>query len=131
MKLIYQAAQEEDIPSIFELNKQLIDQYEDIKIIDYEQVLKWVYQKIETYIQDYQVIFLGTNKVGYFYLHDEDGKMELDDLYILETYRGQGIGSQVLRDCLTQSKQRKRNLFYMCFLKIGEPFLYINHLVLK
>lgn len=50
MKLIYQAAQEEDIPSIFELNKQLIDQYEDIKIIDYEQVLKWVYQKIETYI---------------------------------------------------------------------------------
>ena len=57
MKLIYQAAKEEDIPSIFELNKQLIDQYEDIKIIDYEQVLKWVYQKIETHIQDYQVIF--------------------------------------------------------------------------
>ena len=115
MKLIYQAAQEEDIPSIFELNKQLIDQYEDIKIIDYEQVLKWVYQKIETHIQDYQVIFLGTNKVGYFYLHDKDGKMELDDLYILETYRGQGIGSQVLRDCLTQSKQRKRNLFLYVF----------------
>ena len=57
MKLIYQAAQEEDIPSIFELNKQLIDQYEDVKIIDYGQVLKWVYQKIETHIQDYQVIF--------------------------------------------------------------------------
>ncbi|MDB8544770.1 hypothetical protein PNV01_08135 [Turicibacter sanguinis] len=57
MKLIYQAAKEEDIASIFELNKQLIDQYEDVKIIDYEQVLKWVYQKIETHIQDYQVIF--------------------------------------------------------------------------
>ena len=57
MKLIYQAAQEEDIPSNFELNKQLIDQYQDVKIIDYEQVLKWVYQKIETHIQDYQVIF--------------------------------------------------------------------------
>ncbi len=48
-------------------------------------------------------------------MHDEDGKMELDDLYILETYRGQGIGSQVLRDCLTQSKQRKLNLFLYVF----------------
>lgn len=115
MNLSYQAGQEEDIQPIFELNKQLIDQYEAIEMIDYDRVLKWVYQKIETHIHDYQVVFLGTDKVGYFYLHDEYDKMELDDLYILKPYQNQGIGSQVLKNCLKLSAKRNRNVFLYVF----------------
>lgn len=117
MDLNYQAAQKEDINQIFDLNQKLIDQYENVEMIDYDRVMKWVKKKIETYIHDYQAIYYEGKKVGYLYLHDEADKLELDDFYILENYRNQGIGSQVLRDCLTISTKKQRELFLYIFSK--------------
>ena len=39
-----------DIEPIFKLNKALIDEYENIEIIDYQKVLLWVRNKIETHM---------------------------------------------------------------------------------
>ena len=105
MKLNYQLATNEDIQMIYQLNRSLINQYESIESINYEYVLKWVRDKIETHIHGYQVIWYEGKKVGYFYFHQEDGQLELDDLYIFEEYQSQGIGSEVLRDCVECAKQ--------------------------
>lgn len=36
-----------------ELNKALIDEYENIEAIDYQKVLSWVRNKVETHINEY------------------------------------------------------------------------------
>ena len=58
MNLQYRMADKEDIPKIYNLAKDLIDQYEDISAIDYEKVLAWVNRKIETHISEYCCDFM-------------------------------------------------------------------------
>lgn len=115
MGIQYQNADQQDIDIIFQLNQQLIQKYENIEAIDYDRVLKWVYQKIKQQISQYQSIWLAGEKVGYFFLHDEGDQLELDDLYIFDCYQRQGIGSHVLKECLQVAKQRQRNLFLYVF----------------
>ncbi len=46
---------------------------------------------------------IKNKKAGYFRFAAEEGKYELDDLYILPEYRGQGIGSRVMEYCLKKA----------------------------
>lgn len=87
MKLTFESADESDIDAIFRLNKEQIDTYENIEIIDYDKVLKWVCQKIHNHICKYVCVFYNIEKVGYYFFHQEDGKMEIDDLYVLPQFR--------------------------------------------
>lgn len=103
MDLTYKNADESDIECIFNLNKNLIDQYEDIKSIDYEKVLLWVHKKIERHIYEYKCIIFEGKKVGYYFFHKVDSKMEMDDLYVFEGYRNLGIGTTVLNNCFEET----------------------------
>ncbi len=47
--LKFKQANEKDIECIFKLNKELINKYENIHMIDYERVMTWIYQKIKKY----------------------------------------------------------------------------------
>lgn len=109
MKLVYKQAQKEDIECIYDLSKHLVDEYENIENIDYEKVMNWIYEKIQMNIADYTCIYLDDNKVGYVHFSEEDGMHEIDDLYIFEAYQNQGIGTQVIQDCITQAK----NIIYL------------------
>ena len=99
MRMMYLPAAREDAPRIYQLCKQLIDQYEDVNSIPYEKVLAWVEEKIESGILSYTRIEIEGQTVGYFHLcRSDDGRLELDDFYILEPYRGKGIGTEVLKE---------------------------------
>ena len=100
MILQYTPAEISDIPEIFVQAKHLIDTYEDIASIDYAKVLLWVKQKIAANIRDYCCVTADGEKCAYFRLCDNG---ELDDLYVLPTYQGCGIGSEILRKCITDS----------------------------
>lgn len=101
MILHYAAAAKEDAARIYGLCKCLIDEYEDISAIPYEKVLVWVREKIESSIKDYTRIVADGQLVGYFHLYqNDDGRLELDDFYVLEPFRGKGIGTEVLREVL-------------------------------
>ena len=102
MMLQYQPAEEEDIPAIYSQVKSLIDQYEDCDSIDYEKVMAWVHRKISSNISQYRRVIADGEKCAYYHLCD-DG--ELDDLYVLPTFRGQGIGSEILRKCMKESSK--------------------------
>ena len=82
-------AEARDAESILGLSKELIDNYEDTASIDYEAVLAWM----RRILSDEQL-------VGWYRLFPRDGCMELDDFYLLEGARGQGIGTQVLQRIL-------------------------------
>lgn len=103
MNLIYLPAGESDIELLFQLNKNLINDYENISQIDYSKVLSWVLNKIEKHISEYTCVFWNNQKVGFYRFHSVDGKMELDDIYILTPYRNQGIGSEIIRKCITET----------------------------
>ena len=100
MNLLFCAASESDVPVIYEQAKALIDAYEDTHAIDYDKVLAWVKKKIETEIHSYIRVFCD-GKICAYYRLCPDG--ELDDLYVLDGFRGQGIGSQILNQCINES----------------------------
>lgn len=103
MNLTYKKAQMEDFERIYELSKQLIDDYEEIENIDYEKVLSWVRKKIEKCIDEYTVIYVDGEKAGYyrFFKNDED-VFEIDDLYIFSAFQNRGIGSTVIEKCCSE-----------------------------
>lgn len=100
MMLQYQPADAEDIPVIYSQAKQLIDQYEDCNSIDYEKVMEWVHRKISSNISQYRCVVADGEKCAYYRLC---GDGELDDLYVLPDFRGQGIGSEILLKCMEES----------------------------
>jgi ribosomal protein S18 acetylase RimI-like enzyme len=103
MDINYKPADNTDIESIFSLNKLLIDEYENIEIIDYQKVLSWVRNKIETHIQEYTCVTFNGKKVGYYFFHHTDGKMEIDDLYVFSQYQNMGIGTKILKKCISET----------------------------
>lgn len=109
MNLQFLGAGTDDIDVILTQAKQLIDTYEDIGSIDYEKVLAWVKRKIAEHISEYRCVLVESKKCAYYRLCS-DG--EVDDLYVLPSYRNQGVGSAILRKCIEESKE---NLYLYVF----------------
>lgn len=100
MELICQPASAEDVETLYRLNKELIDRYEDVGNIEYDKVLGWVRRKLEGSIGEYTCLRVDGEKAGYFhFLKNEDGSYELDDLYIFERFQNRGIGTAVIEAC--------------------------------
>ena len=106
MRLSYSPAQPEDIDKIYLLCKSLIQQYEQLDAIDLPKVLRWVRQKLETSIGEYVVIHADGQKAGYYHFYrNEDGLLELDDLYLFPPFQNQGIGTAVIQKCCASSTE--------------------------
>ena len=104
MRLMYLPAKQEDIKTICDLSRQLIDRYEDVNAIPYDKVLAWMENKVRESIDDYRRILCDGLVAGYFHLSDtDDGRLELDDFYVLPPYRGKGIGTEVLNEILANT----------------------------
>lgn len=100
MNITCSKATTDDVEQIYQLCKKLIDDYENIGNIDYDKVLKWVHNKIEKFIDEYNVIYVDDRKAGYYrFYKNEDGSYEIDDLYIFSEYQSKGIGSEIIKRC--------------------------------
>ena len=62
MRITYERATSSDIERLYLLCRQLIDDYENIECIDYERVLRWVRQKLETTIDEYTAVYAEGQK---------------------------------------------------------------------
>lgn len=102
--ITYEAAGDRDGALIFEQTKQLIDKYENLEQIDYEKVLAWCRRKIDQHIQAYTRILVDGALAGYYRFSPAEGKMEIDDLYILPAFQNRGIGTAVIEKCLAQTE---------------------------
>ena len=106
MKITYCKAANNDIECIYQLSKKLIDTYESLECINYNQVMQWVRHKIETCIDEYTVILADGKKAGYVHFYrNEEGEYEIDDLYIFTEFQNQGIGSAVIEKCCSSVHQ--------------------------
>lgn len=128
MEIIYKSAAATDIDKIFELNKKLIEKYETNLSLDFEKIYFWVKRKIENNIESYQCIYFGRNKVGYFYLHNEGEKLELDDFFVFDEFQGRGIGTKVLEHAASIAAEKNKTIFLYVFAKnYGAINLYLRN----
>ena len=102
MELSFVQATAADIEPIYELNRQLILDYEKLESIDLNRVLGWVHAKIQSSLPEYTVIHADGQKAGYYhFFRNRDGEWELDDLYVFPEFRNRGIGTQVINRCFS------------------------------
>lgn len=101
--LTFLPAQPEDVEVLFRLNKELIDKYEDLSAIDYPKVLDWVRRNLERNLPAFTRVMQDGVLTAYYCLTSSDGKRELDSLFVLPPFRGQGIGTEILKKCLSES----------------------------
>lgn len=104
--LSYIPAVPEDVPAIFRFCEELIDRYEDLETVDIPRAKAWTRRKIEDQITGYRIILRDGEKAGYFHLIPgtlPGEEYELDDLYILPEFQGQGIGTEVIEHCIAES----------------------------
>lgn len=121
----FQAAAAEDVPVILAEAIELVDQYEDRSLIDYDKVISWMRRKIENNISKYTCVRIDGCKVAYYSLTSRDGSFELDDFYVLPNFRGHGIGSAILKKCLTEITGQVRLFVFKG--NIGAVSLYERH----
>jgi ribosomal protein S18 acetylase RimI-like enzyme len=117
MKITFKNAAVDDIDKIFDLNKKLIEQYETNKNLNFPKVFTWVRTKIEKNIESYNCIYLDEIKTGYYYLHDQDEKLELDDFFVFNEFQSTGIGTKVLNYISSSAKEKNKDVFLYVFAK--------------
>ena len=116
--LCFRPADAADLDVLFEMNRTLIEQYEDLGSIDLSRVLLWVRRKLEEKLPEYRAVFRNDEKVGYFRLFETDeGALEIDDLYILSPFRGQGVGTEIIRHCIAESERLQKPLMLYVFTR--------------
>lgn len=91
-----------------------IDQYEDPADVDTEMAKRWTEKKLKTCWQDYQLALVDGEIAGIFALWDGE-EMELDDLYVAEKYRRQGVGRAIVQHCISQANNAGKALFLYVF----------------
>ena len=104
MELIFDPARPEDAPVIFGFAKELIETYETDPELDLAMALAWTKRKIEKRIDEYTRVLRDGQTVAYYRFVPDGARMELDDLYVLPAWRDKGIGTAILRRCLSQGK---------------------------
>ena len=100
--IILTPALQEDVPRLFQLNRELINRYEDLSSIDYDRVLHWVQENIQRQLPYFSRILYDGKIAGYFCLTETEGSWELDSLFLLPSFQRKGIGTWVLRHCQEQ-----------------------------
>ena len=122
MQLSFKPALPEDVDTLFCLNKELIDRYEDVQNIPYDDVLKWVRRKIEKAIHTYTRIYADGVHAGFYRFVANEEKMELDDLYIFPEFQSRGIGTRVVEKCCGETE--KSVMLYVFIRNTGAWQLY-------
>ena len=97
--LEFMPAGPEDLELLFQLNKQLIDTYEDTAAIDYDRVLTWVHKNLEQTLPHFTRVLWNEETAGFYALTPVEDKTELDSLFVLPPFQNRGIGTQILRRC--------------------------------
>ena len=106
MELVFARSGIEDGERIYQLNKQLILDYERMECIDLQKVLLWVRKKLADRIHEYITIYFDGEKAGYYhFFRNEEGEYELDDLYIYPGFQNRGIGTEVIKRCCASVKE--------------------------
>lgn len=104
MELEFVRADETDVAAICALAREHIETYEDLAAIDAEAVFAWMERKTRKRIGEYRRVTCLGETAGYFRAAPpENGRIELDDLYLYPPFQGRGIGTAILKKCIAEA----------------------------
>ena len=121
MNLQYSKCNDLDIENIYNLSKDLIDQYEDIQNIEYNKVLNWVKHKLTTNIKEDKKVYYQHQLVGYYCtIKENDSTMDKGKTkvtqepvngYVSEAYRivKDSNGNEISRTLISKDKYNPTN----------------------
>lgn len=114
MKYTLSPARSDDIETVFRLNKELIDKYENTDAIDYRAVLRQVRGGIEQNIHNYRRIMCAGKTAGFVLVENHPDRTELDDLFLFPEFQNKGIGTALIRDII---KASRKPVFLLVFIE--------------
>lgn len=95
----------DDLDKIIEYKKQTIFEFADnLSQEEIDKINNYVETTVPELIEDYYKILVNGNIIGCLLITDKnDGKL-LDEIYLEEEYRNQGIGTGIIASILNQNK---------------------------
>ena len=100
MNLEYRVASDIHRDFIFNECMTLVRKYEDLKIFDINEIIKFERSKVDNEIEKYTAVYDDGTFIGCFKLTKDNEVYELDDLYIVEEHRNKGYGTEILKECI-------------------------------
>lgn len=88
------------LDTIFESDQNnTIDEFEKDRIITY------VKNNTNKYLDEYKLIMIDNIIVGAFLIYNYEDGVLLDEIYLLDNYRGKGIGKSILLDIIKENSK--------------------------
>ncbi len=115
VEMFFAEATADDADIIFRLAKGLIEKYETDLSLDFARVFDWLKRKIARSVTSYKRILVDDVTIGYCCVLEDGDKIELDDLYILDGFQGQGYGTQVVERVVTMARDMDKAVFLYVF----------------
>ncbi len=75
----------------------IFDYAKNISANEKEKIINYVKKFTEKYLNDYKIIVSKNVKCGVLLVREFEKGMLLDEIYLLENYRGIGIGSDIIK----------------------------------
>lgn len=72
---------------------------------DTERELMQIYRRVKDNFGSYKLVKCGGDKVAYYYFHSDGDMMKLEDIYVMPRFRNRGIGTSILRRCISETEQ--------------------------
>jgi ribosomal protein S18 acetylase RimI-like enzyme len=95
----------DDLDKIIEYKKQTIFDFADnLSQDEIDKINNYVETTVPELIEDYYKILVNGNIIGCLLITDKDDGKLLDEIYLEEEYRNQGIGTGIIASILNKDK---------------------------
>ena len=94
--------------------KSIFDYAENLSLEEIKQINNYVKSNVPKQIDDYKVICINDKKVGCLLVVNKDDGVLLDEIYLEEKYRNNGIGTSIIKEILSNY-----NIVYLWVYKLN------------
>lgn len=98
--------------------KSIFDYAENLSLEEIKQINNYVKSNVPKQIDDYKVICINDKKVGCLLVVNKDDGVLLDEIYLEEKYRNNGIGTSIIKEILSNY-----NIVYLWVYKLNTKAL--------
>ena len=98
--------------------KSIFDYAENLSLEEIKQINNYIKSNVPKQIDDYKVICINDKKVGCLLVVNKDDGVLLDEIYLEEKYRNNGIGTSIIKEILSNY-----NIVYLWVYKLNTKAL--------
>ncbi len=104
MDIKFVSASEVDADDMYLRLKEVLTHYRP-DLSDPDDELMVIYKRLRKHIGEYTLVKYRGEKVGFYYFHKDRNRMKIEDLYVYKRFRCRGVGTSILRRCMSDTEQ--------------------------